>query len=521
MSAEPVAHTRDRCPVAGSVSRELHPPRWAPTFLRWQHTRIGWITSWRLALRGLWAGYRHTIFDYAAQLPGQDDIVVARAPLAKFVVVRNPDIARHILVSNQDNYAKGAEYDLLAVAFGRGLVTELDDELWQRNRRLVQPIFAKRQVDALGPQMTAAAVAAAQRWHEHAATGRPLDIAAEMNYITMDIIARTMFGIDLSGELAGQMRVDFARLLALFGYGFIGGGSRSLRWLSDRLRRHGPKRLAKRSPRLAINARRLDAAIFAPGIMRGLRRIERFLDELIADYRSGRIDRTDNLLALLMAAEDPETGYRYSDLEIRDELLTFLGAGFETTAAALAWTWYLLSENPESRSRLGRELDQVLAGREPTPQDVDNLPWTQAVVAEAMRRYPPIMLVGRVAKSDDILGDYPIKARTSIAILIHGVHHNDRIWEDPHTFDPARFLKDNFEPQQRRAHIPFGAGKRMCVASGFANLEAALVVATLAQRFELDVVPGQRLRRELTFTGGPDGKLMMSLRPRARHIAAS
>ena len=138
-----------------------------------------------------------------------------------------------------------------------------------------------------------------------------------------------------------------------------------------------------------------------------------------------------------------------------------------------------------------------------------------------MRRYPPIMLVGRVAKSDDILGDYPIKARTSIAILIHGVHHNDRIWEDPHTFDPARFLKDNFEPQQRRAHIPFGAGKRMCVASGFANLEAALVVATLAQRFELDVLPGQRLRPELTFTGGPDGKLMMSLRPRARQIAAS
>lgn len=254
--------------------------------------------------------------------------------------------------------------------------------------------------------------------------------------------------------------------------------------------------------------------------MRGLRRIERFLDELIADYRSGRIDRTDNLLALRMAAEDPETGYRYSDLEIRDELMTFLGAGFETTAAALAWTWYLLSENPESRSRLGRELDQALAGREPTPQDVDNLPWTQAVVAEAMRRYPPIMLVGRVAKSDDILGDYPIKAGTSIAILIHGVHHNDRIWEDPHTFDPAR-LKDNVEPQQRRAHIPFGAGKRMCVASGFANLEAALVVATLAQRFELDVLPGQRLRRELTFTGGPDGKLMTSLRPRARRIAAS
>ncbi|MEZ0364091.1 cytochrome P450 [Mycobacterium sp. pUA109] len=489
-----------------AVRPPLHPPRWAPTFVRWQHTRIGWIGSWRLALRGLWAGYRHTIFDYATGLPGQDDIMVARAPLAKFVVVRNPDIARHILVANQDNYAKCAEYDLLAVAFGRGLVTDLDDELWQRNRRLVQPIFAKRQVDAFGPQMTAAAVAAAQRWEDHAAAGHPLDIAAEMNYITLDIIARTMFGIDLCYELAEQLRVDFARLLTLFGYGFIGAGSRPLRWWSNR----------RRSPRLAINALRRDATVVAPRTMRGLRRIERFLDGLIADYRSGKIDRTDNLLALLMAAQDPETGYRYSDMEIRDELMTFLGAGFETTAAALAWTWYLLSENHEARGRLGDELDQVLAGRDPGAEDVDQLPWTQAVVAEAMRRYPPIMGVGRVAKSDDVLGDYPIKAGTNVAILIHGVHHNQRCWADANSFDPARFLKESFDPQLRRAHIPFGAGKRMCIASGFATFEAILVIATLAQRFELDLVPGQRLRRELTFTGGPDGPLLMV--PRARSL---
>ncbi|MGH3637172.1 MAG: cytochrome P450, partial [Mycobacterium sp.] len=444
MCAQPAQD--DRCPVAGTVSAELHPSRWTPAIVRWQHTRFGWLTSWRLALRGLWAGYRHTIFDYAARLPGQDDIVVARAPLAKFVVVRNPDIARHILVSNQDNYAKSAEYDLLAVAFGRGLVTDLDDQLWQRNRRLVQPIFAKRNVDALAPQMTAAAVAAAQRWQEHARSSRPLDITAEMNYITLDVIARTMFGIDLTGQLAEQMRVDFARLLTIFGYGFIGGGSRPLRRLADRLR----------SPRLAIKVLRWEATIFAPRTMRGLRRIEHFLDGLIADYRSGKIDRTDNLLALLMAAEDPETGYRYRDLEIRDELMTFLGAGFETTAAALAWTWYLLSQNPEARRRLGRELDEVLAGREPTPDDVESLPWTQAVVDEAMRRYPPIMGLARVAKSDDVLGDYPIKAGTSVAILIHGVHHNDRVWNDPNIFEPARFLKENFDPALRRAHIPFG-----------------------------------------------------------------
>ena len=494
---------------------ELHPPRWAPAFIRWQHTQIGWLRSWRYALGALWSGYRHTIYDYVAQLPGQDDIVVARAPLAKFVVVRNSDIARHVLISNQDNYGKSAEYDLLAVAFGRGLVTDLDDRLWQRNRRLVQPIFAKRQVDSFAPQMTAACVAAAERWERHAATGEPIDVAAEMNYVTLDIIGRTMFGIDLSDDLAKQLRVDFGRLLTLFGYGFIGGPARPLRWFAETLAQYGPDELVARSPRLAIRALRLGASISAPRTMRGLRRIERFIDGLIADYRSGKIDRSDNLLALLIATQDPETGYRYTDLEVRDELMTFLGAGFETTAAALAWTWYLLSQNPDARRRLGEEIDEVLGGRVPTAEDVDNLPWTIAVVAESMRVYPPIMAVARVAKGDDVLGDYPIKAGTSVAVLIHSIHHNSRVWDNPEVFDPSRFLKEKMQPQHRRAQMPFGAGKRMCIASGFANFEAALVIATLAQRFALDLVPGQRLRRELTFTGGPDGKLLMTVRRRA------
>lgn len=500
----PSAHTANStCPARGVGT--LHPPRWAPTPVRWQHTEVGYLRSWWLALKAIRAGYRHTIYEYATELPGQDDIVVARTPLAKFVVVRNPDIARHVLVSNQDNYAKNAEYDLLAVAFGRGLVTDLNDELWQRNRRLVQPIFAKRQVDAFAPQMTEASVAAARRWEANLAVGRPVDIAAEMNYVTLDIIARTMFGIELNGRLAEQMRTDFARLLTLFGYGFLLGAARPLRRIAERVS----------SPRFSINALRRGAWLVAPRARLGLRRIERFIDQLIADHRSGKIERTDNLLALLMAAEDPETGYRYRDLEIRDEVMTFLGAGFETTAAALAWTWYLLSQNPDARDRLGRELDDVLGGREPTADDVENLPWTQAVVAEAMRVYPPIMGVARVAKSDDMLGDYPIKAGTSVAILTHSMHHNDRVWENADRYDPERFLKENLDGPQRRAQMPFGAGRRMCVASGFASFEAALVIATLAQRFELDLVPGQRLRRELTFTGGPDGELLMTVRKRA------
>lgn len=510
LQPEPV-HTSaaiDGCPV----NHDLHPG--GPTFLRWHHTRVGYLRSWRLALGAVWSTYRHTISEYLADLPGQDDLIVARAPLRKTVIVRSPELARHVLVANQDNYLKSAEYDLLAVGFGRGLVTDLNEGLWNRNRRLVQPIFAKRQVDLFAPQMAEAAARTLTRWDERYAQGDPIDITAEMNYLTMDIVAQTMFGIDLSGDMAERMRVSFARLLKLFGVGYMAGAAPPLRWIVDKLATHGPDELSAHTPRLAIRALRIGASVVAPRTMRGLRWVEHTIDQLIADHRSGRITRQDNLLALLMVAEDPETGAKYTDLEVRDELMTFLGAGFETTAAALAWTWYLLSRNPDARAALGEEVDRVLGGRLPTAADVDNLPWTAAVLNEAMRVYPPILGLARAAKADDVLGDYPIPAGTTVTILIDSIHHNDRVWENARSFDPSRFLKENLAAEQRKAHMPFGAGKRMCVASGFANLEAIIGIAVLAQHYELDLLPGQNLRREVTFTGGPEGEMLMRLRRR-------
>ncbi|EUA71379.1 cytochrome P450 family protein [Mycobacteroides abscessus subsp. bolletii 1513] len=211
------------------------------------------------------------------------------------------------------------------MGFGRGLVTDLNEGLWNRNRRLVQPIFAKRQVDLFAPQMAEAAARTVSRWDELYAEGKPVDITAEMNYLTMDIVAQTMFGIDLSGDMAERMRIYFARLLKLFGVGFIVGAAPPLRWVVDKLAAHGPHELSSHTPRLAIRALRIGASVAAPRTMKGLRWVERTIDQLIADHRSGRIARQDNLLALLMAAEDPETGAKYTDLEIRDELMTFLG----------------------------------------------------------------------------------------------------------------------------------------------------------------------------------------------------
>ncbi|MFQ6393724.1 cytochrome P450 [Nocardia sp. KC 131] len=495
--------------MADGVDSTMHPPRWAPTFIRWHNTPVSWRESVRLSLRILPRVRDHTVLDYVTGLPGQDDILVARVPFAKFVIVRSPELARHVLVTNQNNYTKSPEYDMLAVAFGRGLVTDLNDANWQRNRRLVQPIFAKRNVDGFAPVMVEAARAAVERIRELSATGDPVDIGAEMNRLTLDITSRTMFGTDITGPMS---EVVLARLLRFFGRGFMTNLSRPMHrfgiWLHKRGRRDGDAA----NSRLPMRIMRASGWLVEPKAMRDLKHAENVVDGLIADHRSGRIDRKDNLLALLMDASDPETGYRYTDQEIHDELMTFIGAGMETTATALSWVWQLLSEHPIARQRLHEEVRSVLGSRPATAADLDNLPWTQAIVAETMRLLPPVIGLARTAKDHDALAGYPIKPGTTVAIVVHGVHHHQRVWDRPEEFDPSRYLSENLEREQKRASLPFGAGKRMCVASGFASMEAALVVATFAQQLQLDAVSPQRVRRQISFTGGPDGPLPM--RPR-------
>lgn len=498
----------------------LHPPRWAPTFIRWHGTPVGWRESIRLSLGILPRVRDHTVVDYVVGLPGPDDVVVARVPFKKFVVVRSPELARQVLVTNQNNYMKSPEYDMLAVAFGRGLVTDLNEEQWQRNRRLVQPIFGKRNVDGFAPVMVEAARDAVTRIRELSASGDPVDIGAEMNRLTLDITSRTMFGTDITGPMS---EVVLHRLLAFFGRGFMTNLSHPLHHISTRVHRIFRRGADTTNSRWPMRIMRAGGWLIEPRAMRDLRHAEQVVDGLIADHRAGRIDRKDNLLALLIDASDPETGYQYTDLEIHDELMTFIGAGMETTATALSWVWQLLSEHPEARDRLHNEVRSVLGSRPATAEDLDRLPWTQAVVSETMRLLPPVIALARTAKDHDVLGGYPIKPGTTLAIVLHALHHHQRVWERPEEFDPSRFLPDNLEREQKRAAIPFGAGKRMCVASGFASMEAALVVATFAQQVQLDAVSEQRVRRQISFTGGPDGPLPMRPRflPEAKPVDAA
>ncbi|WP_405181689.1 cytochrome P450 [Nocardia sp. NBC_01377] len=389
---------------------------------------------------------------------------VARIPMLRYVVARNPELARQILVSNQENYCKSAEYDMMAVPFGQGLVTDTDEKRYQRNRRVVQPLFARGTIERFAGPITAAA---ATRILSVGTDGAPLDIGPEMNRLTLDIVARTMFGTDLSGPIS---HIRLTNLLKFFGVGFATNVSRPLRAGS----------------RLPIRAMRWLTWLTAPHIMIELRRIERAVDTLIADHRAGRIGGSDNLLGLLMAARDPETGHAYTDTEIRDELMTSIGAGMETSAAALIWTWTLLAQHPEARDRLHAELEEVLGGRTPGAADVDALVWTRAVLAESMRLYPPIIGLTRVATGPDVLAGYRITAGTTVVISLHGVHHNATVWHAPERFDPTRHLSENMTTERRHGSLAFSAGRRVCIAQNFAVMELVLSLAVLAQRLTLD-----------------------------------
>ncbi|MFI6871645.1 cytochrome P450 [Nocardia sp. NPDC050406] len=447
----------------------------------------------------------------ATGLPGQDDVVVARLPLVKFVVVRSPELVRHILVTNQDNYIKSSEYDMMAVTFGQGLVTDMDDRRYRRNRRVVQPIFARANVDLLAGPMVEAAQGAASRLRAATLADGTVDVGAEMNRLMLDIVARTMFGTDLSGPIS---KITLTRLLKFFGVGVAMNVSRPMRALSTWVVRHTEKPERRAGSRLPVRAMRALTWITAPHIMFELRGVEKAVDTLIADHRSGRITRKDNLLGLLMAARDPETGHRYSDREIHDELMTFIGAGMETSATALTWVWKLLAEHPDARRRLFEEVDSVLAGRLPTADDVEKLVWAKAIFLEAMRLHPPVMALNRVAKHEDVLAGYRIKPGTNILISTHGVHYHGGTWDRPTEFDPSRYLPENMTPEKRQASLAFSAGKRICIAQNFATMEVVLAMATIAQRWELELATEGPIRPQFSFIGAPDKPLRMRAVPR-------
>jgi cytochrome P450 len=344
-------------------------------------------------------------------------------------------------------------------------------------------VFSHRHIAAFAPDIVAAARARAARWP----TGSVIDVAAEMRTLTMDVVGRVLFGTDLAGEAesvgAAVSRLQTAATVAVL----IPSG---------------------RSPERS----RAIVSRVVPGLGRSIGTLDGLVERVIAERLAAPRAEQRDLLDLLIAAGEGTDGL--SRTEIRDEVMTLVLAGHETTANTLTWTLTLLSQYPAARERLEAEVDEVLAGRDAAADDADKLVWTRAVISEAMRLYPPAWTIERDAAVDDEVAGVPVPEGNTVAISPYLLHRHPEFWPNPEGFDPARFLPERAEGRPKYAFLPFGGGRRICVGAGFAQLEAVLALATLAGSHRLDLVPNAAVVPQAGVTIHPRGALPMTVRAR-------
>ena len=389
--------------------------------------------------------------------------------LGQAVVMCHPRHAQHVLVDRVRNYAKGgAMWESIRTFLGNGLPVS-EGEFWKRQRRMIQPAFHHQRLVALTGEMVEAIDASlAEAWESAARTGVPFDAAKAFTRMTMSVLVRALFGSGL--EPAETERVAQA-FTYVNGYMLKGVLTNSLpQWVPV------PGRAQYRE---AI--RTVDEIVF--------RVLER-------GRRSAAMG--DSLLSLLLNAADEETGKAMTDVQVRDEAVALFVAGYETTAAGMAWAFHFLTQQPETAQRLQAEVDAVLGSRKPTFADLQQLPYTRGVLQEALRMYPPSYWIPRIATEDDEIDGYRIPAGTQVAVLTYLLHHHPEIWESPERFDPDRFTPERSAGRHKQAWIPFGAGQRLCIGREFALMEGQLILARAAQRFQPLAIPGRVAQLQLS-----------------------
>ncbi|HEX6957440.1 MAG TPA: cytochrome P450 [Ferrovibrio sp.] len=441
----------------------------------------------RLPLFRLIRTLRHNTIGAWTRQAYERDILVYRTLFRPIIVANHPDLIRHVLLDNVANYARDPlGRRILEPGLGKGLLTS-DGELWKRQRRMMAPLFQPRRLAGFAETMSDRAAALAERLSSWP-PGSRIDMAQQMMLVTLDIIARTMFGAD--------MGIDVSAV-----------GAAMDRYQAT-VRPNIPDLLG------------LPHWVPRPDAAEG-RRALAAMDAIIRDLIRRRRERAaqggelgSDLLGLLLAAVDDESGSGMTDTEVRDHMATFFLAGHETTATALAWTWYLLANAPEVEAKLHAELDAVLAGRPAVYGDYDKLVYTRTVIEEAMRLYPPAHTTSRAAKADDRFGDLAIPKGTNIIISPWLMHRHKLYWKNPDVFDPENFAPAQAAQRRRYVYLPFGAGPRICIGQGFAMIEAVLILATLAQRLRFRLPPGVSIEPIGKITLRPSPGLPMTIEPR-------
>ena len=382
------------------------------------------------------------------------DIVYFKVGPLAFALLNHPNYVEDVLVTRARLFKKGQALERAKPLLGEGLLTS-EGSFHLRQRRLVQPTFHKTRIATYADTMVLHARRTADRWQD----GAELDIVGEMNRLTLTIVAETLFGADVEAD-AKVVRDALTDVFNAF--------------------------TLTMSP-FAFLLQKLPLPVVREA-ERSRKTLDRLIYTIIETRRRQPSDRGDLLSMLLLARDDGGTGSRMTDTQIRDEVMTLFLAGHETTANALAWTWYLLAQHPDVERRLHAEVDAVLGGRPATADDMARLPYTRMVFAESMRRYPPAWAVGRRALEDFTVGDYTIPKGTIVLVLQYLLHHDERFFPDPLRFDPDRWLPQRLAERPKYAYFPFGAGNRVCIGEPFAWMEGILLLATLARRWRLELM---------------------------------
>lgn len=395
--------------------------------------------------------------------------------------LNHPDFARQILVEEPEKFYKPR---LIKQAFGRfagqGLLTS-DGAMWKQQRKLIQPAFHHAQLVTYGAVM----VDHTLRMLESLEDGAVIEIHEVMPELTLAIVVQTLFGADVTREATDVGQLMVAVLDAA----------------NDRLNS------VLRLPSWLPTRRNLREK-------RALARLDELLDSFIAAHRASG-EKPADLLSMLLAATDEDSGSRMSDSQLHEEMMTLFLAGHETTAMALTWTWYLLSQHPEVEERLLREVSRVLGGRAPTVADLPQLPYTDMVVREALRLYPPAPGFAREPIEDVHIGGYDVPKGSLVTVNTFALHHDPRFFDEPEHFNPERFSAGWEERIPRYAFLPFGGGPRVCIGNGFAMMEARLILATMVQRCQLSLEPGQDIVPMQLVTVRPRHGIRMRMTVRA------
>jgi cytochrome P450 len=406
------------------------------------------------------------------------DCTTLRFGLRRIFFVNHPTLIEQVLHSR--NFTKHYALRMNRLLLGNGLLTS-EGDFWLRQRRLIQPVFQRERILSYAADMTACAERQLDGWRG----GDVRDLHAEMRQLTLAIATKTLFGVDGAdqSEAVGRALHD------------------AMGTFSERF----------------FRILRIPESVPTPGnlrIRKAIRRLDAILYGLINQRRAEAEGEKHDLLSILLHARHESDGSGMTDKQLRDEAMTLFLAGHETTALVLSWGWYLLAQHAEVVEKLEAELRQALGGRTPTVADLPNLRYTEMVVQEVMRLYPPAYAIGRQATDACTLDGYAVPAGGTILMSQWVVHRDPRYFDDPERFYPERWTDGLAKRLPRYAYFPFGGGQRVCIGNTFALMELPLVLATIAQRFRFTLPPGPPVRPRPQLTLQPDRPVRLKLEAR-------